>query len=202
MQETEALRSTIAKAPDFDSVIPLAGDDSTPQLAPVPASAAPRMDRSFIFEDRKRERRKLALTVFLGFSVIIPGLLIAAGWAQHFLNRSLETDSKQDVSRRLKNSEVIRAMETKRQLHYASDGTTPVTEQDGRISIETFPPGAYVYINDRRYSKGTPLHAKSLPPNTTLHVLIRKDGYEDSDHFLNIAPGEEREITVVLTRRR
>lgn len=76
-----------------------------------------------------------------------------------------------------------------------SPGTEQGLLKTGVLSLATAPPGASVYLNDRRYTKPTPVALQGLRPGTYRLKLTRK-GYEPWTRLVSI----EAEKATVLDR--
>ena len=204
MQETEALRNRTSTPKDLDSVIPLAGENSPLRVASNSSLSSYRVVPPDVHHDRRIRRQKAALFVFLTFCIAIPALIVGGGWGFHLLSQPLKRETSEELEKKLRESDVMRALQTKRHLEGGRvvDSEPPTPQEYGALLVETLPKGAQVYLNNRTVPGQTPIRLGELPANTNIQVVIRKPGYEESFHALNIRPGEERQIYVELNKAR
>ncbi|MFH1017433.1 MAG: PEGA domain-containing protein, partial [Pseudomonadota bacterium] len=192
--EEEALRSRLPERLPEEGSIPLATDTGSdarpPGRPPVPAA---KITHEVSFEDRKRTEHRKMLKVLIVSAIVVPVVSIATLWG-YYAWSTRPTPPKASVESKAKNSEVLSSLD-----HAKVRRNAPTYAS---LLINTDPPGALVFLNQRLVADQTPVNLNNVPARAPIQIKISKFGYKESIQLLNLTPGEKKELSVKLEHKR
>lgn len=143
---------------------------------------------------------KNVLLISLVFIVLLPGIFFGFWWLVGSSQKSA-IRSEKEIQQGVENSDVLRAIKADRPKGISpadiARGNVPVF---GTLTIETSPSQAEVYVQDQRVKALTPVRLKNVEAKTPVQVVIKKAGYKPFVQLINLAPNEEKKLSIKLAK--
>lgn len=203
VEQERALESKTVRSPEF---APMDDDRSIP-LAVEPEAKKEEARQAYVPSARLMEREKRSETlkkvflIIIVFVVVVPAI---AGGLWYLIGTSQRTavQGEQELERQLQSSDVLKAIQKKRPRGASAKQIAQGTYQRyGSIQIETIPPGATIYVDERKMGAETPFSIGKISARTPLHIRVTKAGYHDVETYLSLLPNQKKKLRFTMKRQ-